>query len=362
MSTSYTTLQKALAILPKLTSMLSFLGSSMIISQVLQSQRNRQNSQQRLVCAMSCIDVTVSTVWFLTNFFVPPWSEEVAWASGNQATCNVVQGFIVQLSISAVFYNASLSLYYLVIIRYGFNALKIKRLEPWIHLVPLSLGLGTAITSSFLKLYNPANWDCWIAPDPPNCQQSYTLWGTDEVTDCIRGDNATIYQWAFFFGPLWTAILFITASMTILYRYVKAQDERMLQYDFRSQMASANEQQCQRTSRNTRQVWSQSVLYVGAFFVTWLFPTLSRLVQLCGRDPPMWLILLSGCFIPSQGFFNALVYFRLRYKKLKLEKRVIHPKRGSSDVLFDWCGCRRQEDQGGVNHRTDGMDLETVDV
>jgi hypothetical protein len=74
----------------------------------------------------------------------------------------------------------------------------------------------------------------------------------------------------------------------------------------------------------------------------------------------MWLILISGCFIPSQGFFNALVYFRLRYKKLKLE---------NSDKSKAWivrriirlalcCGCRRQEDQGGVNHRSDGMDLE----
>lgn len=347
----HTTLEKALAILPKFTSMLSFLGSSMIISQVLQSKKNRNNSQQRLVCAMSCVDITVSTVWFLTNFFVPPWSEEVAWASGNQGTCNA-QGFIVQLSIGAVYYNATLSLYYLLVIRYSFNRDSISRLEPWMHVVPLSLGVGTAVASSVLNLYNPANWDCWIAPHPPDCHQSYTLFGTGEVSDCERGDNATIYQWAFFFGPLWTAILAISITMGILFRHVRAQDDRMQRYDFGARRVTANGQPVRRRSSiRTRQVWNQSALYVGAFFVTWIFPTLARLVQLFGGDPPMWLIFLSGTFIPFQGFFNAIVYFRLRFNNLKLEYG------DKSNVWLVLCiirnafSCCCQED-------TDGMDLE----
>lgn len=282
----------------------------MIISQVLQSEKNRQNPQQRLVAAMSCIDVAVSLLWFFTNFFVPPWSEEVAWASGNESSCSA-QGFIVQLSIGAVLYNTSLSLYYLLVIRYGFSEARIRKFEKWMHIMPLVFGFGTAITAVCLNLYNPANWDCWIAPYPADCRQSYTLWGTDEVTNCERGDNATIFQWAFFFGPLWVAILTVSVFMAAVFRFVRAQDMRMKRYEFRARRNSKPNHR----SSNTRQVASQSALYVGAFFITWIFPTISRLVQLCGGDVPMWLVFLSGCFIPFQGFFNALVYFRLRFFK-----------------------------------------------
>jgi len=65
--------------------------------------------------------------------------------------------------------------------------------------------------------------------------------------------------------------------------------------------------------KHTRAVAMQGMLYVGAFFITWLFPTISRIIQLCGGNIPPWLVVLSGTFIPSQGVFNALVYFRLRF-------------------------------------------------
>ena len=69
------------------------------------------------------------------------------------------------------------------------------------------------------------------------------------------------------------------------------------------------------TLRKTCAVSKQGALYVGAFFVTWLFPTISRVVKLLGGDPPIWLVALSGSFIPIQGFFNAFIYFWLRFLK-----------------------------------------------
>jgi len=57
---------------------------------------------------------------------------------------------------------------------------------------------------------------------------------------------------------------------------------------------------------------------VGAFVVTWIFPSIVRIIQYCDGTPPNWLIICAGTFIPSQGFCNALVYFRLRTRRRRL--------------------------------------------
>merc|ERR1711935_579948 len=41
---------------------------------------------------------------------------------------------------------------------------------------------------------------------------------------------------------------------------------------------------------------------------------MARIVQLCNIAIPTWMVTLAGCFIPIQGFFNAWVYFRPRFK------------------------------------------------
>jgi len=280
-----------LTILPKFTSLLSILGASMIISQVLMSKKNRDNMQQRLVCAMSCIDLMVSIVWFTTNLFIPPDAGFV-WPLGNKTTCSI-QGFIVQSSISSVLYNASLSLYYLVVINFEWKDRQTQKLEKWMHALPLIFGLITASIPLALNIYNPADWDCWIGPTPEG----------------ERTKLANALKWAFFYGPLWASIVFASSNMARIYRHVKMRELASSAYRIQG-----NEQ-----LKQTKAVAWQGSLYVGAFLVTWLFPTIARLIQLCGGTVPPWMVVLAGTFIPFQGFFNAVVYFRLRFIKCKRE-------------------------------------------
>ena len=59
----------------------------------------------------------------------------------------------------------------------------------------------------------------------------------------------------------------------------------------------------------------QGKLFVGAFVVTWFFPSIVRFIQVMGYEAPSWLVVMAGTLVPSQGFFNAIVYFRLRFEK-----------------------------------------------
>jgi len=262
----------------------------MIVSQVLRSAKNRENMQQRLICAMSIVDLMVSTVWFCTNLFVPAFFKTnmgFPWASGNQASCNA-QGFLVQASIASVLYNATLSTYYVLVIKYNWKERRLARVEKYFHIIPLSFGILTATIALSLGLMNPADWDCWIAPD----------------RDLSNERLAHALQWAFFFGPLWAAILFASFNMFQIYKFVR-------QTEIKSDRWTNKEESLART----KSVVTQNKLYAVAFIFTWLFPTIARFIQMCGGTVPSFIVVLSGTFIPSQGFFNSLVYFRLRINK-----------------------------------------------
>ena len=296
--------QVILTIVPKFVAAASLLGSSMIVSQVLQSKKNRSNPQQRIVLMMSCIDLMVSGVWLTTDLLVPSWSTDHYYALGNQATCSF-QGFVVQLSISGVLANSSLSIYYVLVIVKGWKTRDILKIEPYLLALPLAFGLGTSIAGLVLDLYNPASWDCWIAASPPGCTQSHEIQNSNEQTDCQRGDYADIYQWAFFFGPLWVSIGIVVFCMLTVVSKVRRVEMRANQWIV--------EGSTQPRMAHTKQIAAQSYLYVGAFLITWFWPTVARIVQLCNTPIPTWMVTLAGCFIPIQGFFNAWVYFRPRF-------------------------------------------------
>jgi len=310
--------------------------------------------------------------------------------SGNIHTCNA-QGFIIQFgNISNVLYMVALQIQYVLTIKYGWNDTKMKKLEGALLGVPPAFGSGTAITALVLDLYNPADWDCWIAPYPGDCTSTFEInkGNSDlEETDCIRGNNASIYQWAFFFAPLWTAIVFCIGVMAVVVKSVKKVEERTARAALKSNRISrlvirrpsrrsgdvphpdargdeenaadrqtidvqrqspsavrftlehtairqttetppANNPKSDLSAKNnlprrkkpklalTSRVKAQSVLYALGFFIVWSFPTMARFIQLIGGTMHPILGVLAGCFIGSQGLWNAIIYFRPKYNKI----------------------------------------------
>jgi len=171
---------------------------------------------------------------------------------------------------------------------------------------------------------NPANWDCWIAPldstGGMDCTSSYSIarGGTGLIeTDCVRGDNAMIYQWSFFFGPLWASITFCVLAMIQVYRAVRTTQDRSNQYQFRLRLQDGQEKKEKKEKRGglVSQVKRQSYRYSRAFLIVWTFPTLARLIQLFGGTIHPIIGVFAGTFIGTQGIFNALIYFKPRYDK-----------------------------------------------
>jgi len=297
--TSYSAKEKAIAIAPKFTSFFSMFGSGFIIQEVLRDRRGKLSSTfHRLLLGMSICDLLASSVFFLTTWPIPRESGVYA-AVGNQASCNL-QGFFSQFSLTTVMYNASLSVYYLVKIRSGMPTNRIhKRVEPILHFLSLTIGIGTSSAAMLLDLYNNDSWECWIAPLPMDCDES---WKNGGETNCIRGDNASLYRWVFYYALLWAAILLVTVCMFLVYRAVLLQERRAARWGHRD-------------TQLAKKVANQGYWYCGAFYITWLFPTVTRLTQLIAGKTPYPLILITSIFVPIQGFCNFCVYVHPRYKK-----------------------------------------------
>src|SRR3569832_845988 len=163
------------------------------------------------------------------------------------------------------------------------------------------------LTHEFVSFLHPLLlqndwWECWISPLPPDCLES---WNNGGETTCVRGNNATLYPWVLFYAPLWTAILTVTINKLLVYRAVRNVEVRASKY------SGGTYQQ------RSKAVANQGFWYCGAFYMTWIFPSITRLVQVINGSAPFPLVLVTGIMVGSQGFFNFLVYSHPRYKALR---------------------------------------------
>lgn len=185
----------ALSILQKISSCASTIGCLMIISQVTRSKVNRTMTQQRIILGTSIANLLPSVILLFQDLFYPGEIGNIPVYTTPACTAG---GFLIQFgSVIGIFYAASLQVQYILVIKYGWKDKRLRKLEPWLHLGPILFGLGTSIAGLVLKLYNPADWNCWIAPLPHNCTTSYWVNHYEKSmgkTDCVRGDVSVLLE------------------------------------------------------------------------------------------------------------------------------------------------------------------------
>mmetsp|Transcript_26905 Transcript_26905/g.58834 ORF Transcript_26905/g.58834 Transcript_26905/m.58834 type:complete len:456 (+) Transcript_26905:511-1878(+) len=317
--------QISLAFLPKVSGTLSFVGSTYIFQDVARSRRRRSKPYNRLILALSTFDIMASVVNIMSTWPIPEGTPGVYAAVGTTATCTA-QGFFGETgNMTTPMYNGMLCLYYMLIIRSGWSEMKIKRVEPYLHVLPLVVGLTMGIAGLPLTLYNPSGWLCWYAPYPGNCL-------SDPTVPCERGELAHVFRWVHY-GFIWSAILFVTVGMFLIYRKVhdnEAKTQRFTRFvhpedeetrpQRRMSFLSRQEEELkaqQAAAGRSRKVANQAMLFVGALYLTWIFTTLTRIFQIVQGKTYYGLLVLMAIFFPLQGFFNAIIYLRPRYLKQK---------------------------------------------
>ena len=219
---------KALAIVPKITAFPSIVSATFIAQHILRHPKRRSRVYHRLMLGMSLMDVICATKSFVSTWPVPEEALYVVGNVGTMETC-AAAGFLGQGScLSSSVYNATLTLYFLLTIRFGWKEERTKKkLEWFLHLLPLTLGWSTAIAALLLDLMNPIGWTCWIGSWPPGCN--------DDTIPCERGGDADYiarFRWGFFHGPLWIAFLFMAVSLLSIYLKTRQTEQRTRKYQF----------------------------------------------------------------------------------------------------------------------------------
>lgn len=301
---------KAFIIVPKVTSVLSLIGSSIILSDVVAVYRGKRGQERltpryRILAGMSSCDLLSSLGWFLTSWPIPSDFPYSKWNVGTQATCTF-QGILIQWSIGTCFYSGSLAVYYFLVIRQGWSDERISKCaEPMMHFLCLGFTFGSVVAAIALTLYNPARWGCTIIESPIGCSQSYQK--QDGGYPCARGDNAYIYAYVIYYVPIWSTFIVLTTCLFLIYIKIKRQEQATLEY---------------RPSHSHAKAFAfQAIMYIGAFFMSWSVVTSAALFYLLTEKIFFWHVFVGVVLAPSQGFFNIIVYKLPEYQRYRRRKR-----------------------------------------
>lgn len=406
----WTAQDKVLAIVPKFSGFLSLCGSTYIVQHVLRSRERRNFVYHRILCAMSCSDVLGSSMYVLSTWPIP--RGYAVYAVGNQASCNFSGTLDQFASLTTPLFSGSLSIYYLLVIRYGWREEQVQKYQAWLFLIPFGLGASTSIAGLAMELYNPADWVCWIAPFPPGCEDD------SPTNPCTRGINADLYRMVFSYAIVWVVFGVLAITMGMIYRKVRATELKTAKYKASSFLGSnvqppsrqpsdpdmletkpkseheepkqdqnqnqEQEQQstppeqvhepcseeapvapaseplerqdsavysndsvdtlnstrpnkrCRQSQRAsstlTRTVMNQSIMYMGAFYLTFIFGTIARVLQIWNITfYPIFVCMTL--FFPLQGFWQYLIYTRPARQKQRQKRLDELERRKRSDAF-----------------------------
>lgn len=220
----------------------------------------------------------------------------VPGARGTQATCTAQGVFLHLGSTGAGCYNACLALYYYLAVRKDFRLqlLLRGRLEWAMHGTAIlwpSLGATLAVIDG---AFNSASEICWFASVPFGC-------GASSGVECVRGANADLLGGVFAFATLVACMCIATVATVLLCRSARINNFNI---DTGSEASSG-------IVRLKRLITVQSVLYLGAFYLTWVLMILTAgLAVATDGEENFPLILVSSTMNTMQGVFNVVVFMR----------------------------------------------------
>ena len=162
----------SISIIPKVTGMLSLMGSALIIHDGIRILRRTLNglvpsTYHRILVSMSAFDLSSSMCYFLSTWPIPRGTPGAFQAVGTQGTCTA-QGFFSEVgNITVVLYNAMLCVYQVLSIRKGWKEYYLSNIQWMFHVIPILVGLTMGIMGLVFSIFGPAGHLCWYVTDPP---------------------------------------------------------------------------------------------------------------------------------------------------------------------------------------------------
>jgi len=326
------------AVAPRITGSISVLASALIIYVIFRSSDGLSSIYHRIMLGMSFADILGSMAVAFTHLPMPmPNMSEVidsyefeGTRLGNTQTCTAQGFFFVLGTVGTYVYNGTLCVYYACVIAFTMRESNVKKkVEPFLHLIPLGLGLGIALIPIFYEMYNPTPGSAW-------CSIRNLEYGCTG-DDCERGIEG-IYEMVTTIALLFIGvdIFVIIGCLFLVCRKVYKQNKMLALYEERADNSDFVRVLNSR-NRTTKIVMVQSLAYIVALFTTLFFPVI-MLINPSGEETKGKQLIVRKfhlIFEPLQGFFNLLIFVGSKIVTL----RNTHPDMSVCDalaVLFSW--------------------------
>jgi hypothetical protein len=333
---------RALIIIPRIATIPSLVGLLWIFWDVLSSKDRRNRSYHRLIFAMSVNDFCIAAMLFCSTWPVPA-SFPTFGAKGNDATCQGSAFLRESGSRASVLYSASLAIYFLLVIKFGWSEARLKKAEFIMHIFNNTLGWGLGIIAFPLEMYNPFFLACSIMSSPIGCTQSYEATADNPAT-CVRGDNAAIYQFATVWALVWASFFTMIVCLSTIYWYIYKRERGAAKYSYNSERA--------KDFRKSRKFAGQAFLYCFFFLISWIMLMTSSVMDQFFRTFHYLVLVIGAPLYSWQGFFNCIIYVRPRYMTYIRE----NPGKG----LLDFLNPRRKQTQTQSSSSTNDGFLRTA--
>jgi len=298
------------ALVPRITGSISFVSSVILIFLIYRSHTKLSTIYHRIMFGMSVGDLMSSAAMALTTLPMPrngddeyTWDQDqIGWIHqtklGNEQTCEA-QAFFFSSGIQIMFaYNGSLCVYYACAIAFGMHEKDIKKkVEPFLHIVPLAMGLISVIPALVYDLYGPYSNEAWCTFNQSRTEGSTNLNRLLDVSFLVIICSLFVVIFGSFAIIIWR----VRKNGKCLAANVgKNEDDSTRHIDERINAAH----------RNTKLILLQSAAYVSAFLLSLSFPLIRNLmgVEQQHSHPYMVAGKLMLVFMPLQGFFNFVIF------------------------------------------------------
>ena len=289
----------ALDIIQRVTAMMSILGSSFIMYEVLKNPKKRGMAYHLQMLALSIADVLFSTARFIED-----------WPAPDSGWCTA-RGFLLLFAFAPeAMLNAGVCLYYLFFVYFAWSEEKILRHQRVFIIFPIIWGLISAILPLAQGMINPSRGDgkCMLKKTPAGCKGS----------ECTPDEYYYyLYRFVLIDIPVWVSFGVAFISMCCVYYKVSKDEREQGGQAPAGWLWFAQDEEGQDTSRTirSRRIARQSFWYLLNFFLTYVGHTAARIVVAFDGSVPYGQRVFVAIFLPWQGFWNAIIYIRPRYMR-----------------------------------------------
>jgi len=349
-------LRKVFIITRSISGIISLVSSITLAYLICRSKNGLSTTFHRLLLGLAVSNIIYSFAWSIFSVSVPQEMRYLIWgARGNQGTCDA-QAFVIHVgALAGVFYNCSLCVYYLCVLKYSKVQKLIFKVEICSHVVSIGYPLLFGIVGLATNAFNPFGSICWVtAHNPPHCRLSDSQNG--QLPDgfsipCGRGEKVARAMLLLFnipinfIGP--AAIIF---TMTVMYYYVLAIEKKTEKYHTNTLLQQGPKRteiednvpdncwermilSCVKKTKNifhkkqtaarsnSRRVLHRAFMYSAAYFLSYSFLLVGQYMTEADVHVPDAIWFLSTLLSPLQGFFNFLIYFYPKVLAAKNDRR-----------------------------------------